>query len=285
MLLIEGGRIDHGSHASNASGPDGRRRPERGREDRAAQGQPGRDADRRHRDHSHTLIISGYAKRSNLILGISVGVDGEPIRERMASPTPRSASRTGRGLDLAKTPDGRQEISMEQASAPISSSSLSCRWIARPTVARISGSMPLARGRICSRARGRELHLPRDGLRLEDQRAGEGQDPVVGQPDRQRRTREETPPAVRRPERPTGRDRRRPAAWLPGAWRTARPSSRGEMDLQPICGVAPGDLARVERSPWRGPNGTGPYLVMPDLIRASTGSAGGQSGLPGQARQ
>ena len=41
VLLIEGGRIDHGSHASNAFGPDGRRRPERGREDRAAQGQPG----------------------------------------------------------------------------------------------------------------------------------------------------------------------------------------------------------------------------------------------------
>ena len=30
-------------------------------------------------DHSHTLTIAGYAKRGNPILGISIGVDDEPI--------------------------------------------------------------------------------------------------------------------------------------------------------------------------------------------------------------
>ena len=30
-------------------------------------------------DHSHTLTISGYAKRGNPILGVSIGVDDEPI--------------------------------------------------------------------------------------------------------------------------------------------------------------------------------------------------------------
>ena len=30
-------------------------------------------------DHSHTLTIAGYAKRGNPILGISIGVDDEPL--------------------------------------------------------------------------------------------------------------------------------------------------------------------------------------------------------------
>jgi alkaline phosphatase len=30
-------------------------------------------------DHSHTLTIAGYARRGNPILGISIGVDGEPM--------------------------------------------------------------------------------------------------------------------------------------------------------------------------------------------------------------
>ena len=37
-------------------------------------------------DHSHTLTIAGYAKRGNPILGISVGVDDEPILGKDGKP-------------------------------------------------------------------------------------------------------------------------------------------------------------------------------------------------------
>ena len=120
VLLIEGGRIDHGSHASNAF---------RTLTDAVALNEAVKTVLRKVNldetlivvtgDHSHTLTISGYAKRGNSILGISVGVDGEPISGRgwQALHHDRLRQRPG-GLDLAKTPDGRQEISMEQASAP-----------------------------------------------------------------------------------------------------------------------------------------------------------------------
>ncbi|MFI0846634.1 alkaline phosphatase [Mesorhizobium sp. IMUNJ 23232] len=80
VLLVEGGRIDHASHESNAY---------RTLSDGAAMNEAVKAILRKVNldetlivvtgDHSHTLTISGYAKRGNPILGISVGVDDEPI--------------------------------------------------------------------------------------------------------------------------------------------------------------------------------------------------------------
>jgi alkaline phosphatase len=80
VLLVEGGRIDHASHESNAY---------RTLSDGAAMNEAVKAILRKvdldetlivvTGDHSHTLTISGYAKRGNPILGISVGVDDEPI--------------------------------------------------------------------------------------------------------------------------------------------------------------------------------------------------------------
>ncbi|CAM5591736.1 hypothetical protein MAUB1S_09991 [Mycolicibacterium aubagnense] len=80
VLLVEGGRIDHASHESNAY---------RTLSDAAAMNEAVKAILRKvdldetlivvTGDHSHTLTIAGYAKRGNPILGISVGVDDEPI--------------------------------------------------------------------------------------------------------------------------------------------------------------------------------------------------------------
>lgn len=80
VLLIEGGRIDHASHESNAY---------RTLSDGVAMNEAVKAVLRKvdldetlvvvTGDHSHTLTIAGYAKRGNPILGISVGVDDEPI--------------------------------------------------------------------------------------------------------------------------------------------------------------------------------------------------------------
>jgi alkaline phosphatase len=120
VLLIEGGRIDHGSHASNAF---------RTLTDAVALNEAVKTVLRKVNldetlivvtgDHSHTLTIAGYAKRGNPILGISIGVDGEPILDANGKPYTTIGFANGPGgLDLAKTPEGRQEISMEQATAP-----------------------------------------------------------------------------------------------------------------------------------------------------------------------
>ena len=80
VLLVEGGRIDHGSHELNAY---------RTLSDGVAMNEALKAVLRKVNldetlivvtgDHSHTLTISGYAKRGNPILGISIGVDDEPI--------------------------------------------------------------------------------------------------------------------------------------------------------------------------------------------------------------
>lgn len=79
LLLVEGGRVDHGSHNGNAY---------RTLSDAVALNEAVKtivdkvDLDDTlvivTGDHSHTLTIAGYAKRGNPILGISVGVDGKP---------------------------------------------------------------------------------------------------------------------------------------------------------------------------------------------------------------
>ena len=80
VLLIEGGRVDHGSHAGNAY---------RTMTDAVALNEAVKTVLRKvdlndtlivvTGDHSHTLTIAGYAKRGNPILGISIGTDGQPI--------------------------------------------------------------------------------------------------------------------------------------------------------------------------------------------------------------
>ncbi len=80
VLLIAGGRIDHASHESNAY---------RTLSDGVAMNEAVKAVLGKVNleetlivvtgDHSHTLTISGYAKRGNPILGVSVGVDDEPI--------------------------------------------------------------------------------------------------------------------------------------------------------------------------------------------------------------
>ena len=80
VLLIEGGRIDHGSHAGNAY---------RTLSDAVALNEAVKAVLRKVNldetlivltgDHSHTLTLSGYARRGNPILGISIDVDGKVV--------------------------------------------------------------------------------------------------------------------------------------------------------------------------------------------------------------
>jgi alkaline phosphatase len=120
VLMIEGGRIDHGSHASNAF---------RTLTDAVAMNEAVKTVLRKVNldetlivvtgDHSHTLTIAGYARRGNPILGISIGVDGEPAlgTDGKAYTTIGFANGPG-GLDLAKNPGGRPEVRMEEATGP-----------------------------------------------------------------------------------------------------------------------------------------------------------------------
>jgi alkaline phosphatase len=81
IMMVEGGRIDHGHHAGNAR---------RALEDAVALDGAVRAAlDMVNlkdtlvlvtADHSHTLVMSGYPIRGNPILGVVTGVDGKIIR-------------------------------------------------------------------------------------------------------------------------------------------------------------------------------------------------------------
>ncbi len=83
VLLVEGGRVDHGHHAGNAA---------RALEDAVALDGAVRAAlDSVNlkdtlvlvtADHSHTLTMSGYPQRGNPILGVVRGVDGEIIEAK-----------------------------------------------------------------------------------------------------------------------------------------------------------------------------------------------------------
>ena len=117
VLLVEGGRVDHGSHAGNAF---------RTLSDAAALHEAVKaivakvDLDETlivvTGDHSHTLTIAGYAKRGNPILGISVGVDGEIARALDDKPYTTIGFANGPGGSKDGRPRG--DITMEQALDP-----------------------------------------------------------------------------------------------------------------------------------------------------------------------
>ena len=117
VLLIEGGRVDHGSHAGNAF---------RTMTDAVALNEAVKTVLRKVNldetlvvvtgDHSHTLTISGYAKRGNPILGISVGVDDKPILAKDGKPYTTIGFANGPG-GMAK-PEERRTLTMEEATDP-----------------------------------------------------------------------------------------------------------------------------------------------------------------------
>jgi alkaline phosphatase len=117
VLMIEGGRVDHGSHASNAY---------RTLSDAVALNEAVKAVLRKvdldetlivvTGDHSHTLTIAGYAKRGNPILGISIDVDGKPILGTDGKPYTTIGFANGPGA--SKEPRERPAITMEQAMDP-----------------------------------------------------------------------------------------------------------------------------------------------------------------------
>jgi len=82
FLMVEGGRVDHAHHAGNAL-----RAMEDGKAYAAAVAAAVKMTSEDDTliiataDHSHTIMLQGYAKRGNPILGLSVGVDekGHPL--------------------------------------------------------------------------------------------------------------------------------------------------------------------------------------------------------------
>ncbi|HGM5455117.1 TPA: alkaline phosphatase [Serratia marcescens] len=117
LLLVEGGRIDHGSHNGNAY---------RTLSDAVALNEAVKTIVNKVNldetlvivtgDHSHTLTIAGYAKRGNPILGISVGVDGKPRLGSDGKPYTTVGFANGPGGTISLTE--RPALTMEQATAP-----------------------------------------------------------------------------------------------------------------------------------------------------------------------
>jgi alkaline phosphatase len=117
LLMIEGGRIDHASHESNAY---------RTVSDGVALNEAVKAVLRKvdldetlivvTGDHSHTLTIAGYAKRGNPILGISIGVDDEPLmsEDGQVYTTIGFANGPGGLKEMVKPP----MLTMEEATAP-----------------------------------------------------------------------------------------------------------------------------------------------------------------------
>ena len=115
VLLVEGGRVDHGSHAGNAY---------RTLSDAVALNEAVKTILRKvdlnetlvvvTGDHSHTLTIAGYAKRGNPILGISVGVDDEPILGMDGKPYTTIGFANGPGGQKGE----RKMLTMEETTDP-----------------------------------------------------------------------------------------------------------------------------------------------------------------------
>ena len=167
LLMIEGGRIDHGSHDGNAF---------RTVTDGVALNEAVKAVLRKvdldetlivvTGDHSHTLTIAGYAKRGNPILGISIGVDGEPILADDGKPYTTIGFANGPGgLEGARGARRAHHGGGDRTRLPPA--------VARPPAERDPrrrGSRHLRDRPVVAPVPGHgrgELHLPRDGLRLE----------------------------------------------------------------------------------------------------------------------
>ncbi len=117
FLLVEGGRIDHASHAGNAfrTLSDGV-----AFNDAIKAALAKVDTDETliivTADHSHSLTINGYPKRGNPILGVAVDVDGEVMTGTDGKPYTTLAFANGPGGN--KEPKARPDITMEQATDP-----------------------------------------------------------------------------------------------------------------------------------------------------------------------
>lgn len=80
ILLIEGGRIDHGHHAGNAfHALSDAKALDEAVATALRMTNPKETLIAVTSDHSHTLTISGYAKRGNPILGVVTNERGEPL--------------------------------------------------------------------------------------------------------------------------------------------------------------------------------------------------------------
>ena len=111
VLMVEGGRIDHGHHAGNAI---------RALEDAMAfdaavaaalaMTNPEETLIIVTADHSHTLTISGYAQRGNPILGLSVSGDGGRTGDGLPYTTLSYANGPGACRVSGKDADGKDVI-------------------------------------------------------------------------------------------------------------------------------------------------------------------------------
>jgi alkaline phosphatase len=117
FLMVEGGRIDHAHHASNAY---------RALSDAVAFNDAIKAALEKvstedtliitTADHSHAFTINGYPKRDNPLLGIAVGVDGKTLVGLDGKPYTTLSYANGPGGH--KEPTARPDLTMEQATDP-----------------------------------------------------------------------------------------------------------------------------------------------------------------------
>jgi alkaline phosphatase len=108
--MVEGGRIDHAHHATNAA---------RALEDTLAFDEAIKTAlDATSRDdtmvivtadHSHTMTISGYGKRDASILGLVKGLDGKPTLAKDGKPYTTLSYANGPGALFAGVENGETE--------------------------------------------------------------------------------------------------------------------------------------------------------------------------------
>lgn len=117
FLMVEGGRIDHASHAGNAF---------RTFSDAVAYNDAIKAALAKvdtndtliiaTADHSHALTINGYPKRGNPILGVAVDVDGNVLVGTDGKPYTTISFANGPGG--TNEPKARPDLTMEQATDP-----------------------------------------------------------------------------------------------------------------------------------------------------------------------
>ncbi len=127
FLMVEGGRIDHGSHANNAY----RTMTDAVAFDKAVKAVLAKVNLKDTliivtADHSHTLIINGYPDRNNPILGLvkergklSVGLDGKPYTTISFGNGP-GAKKDGPRSDLKDTDTTDPEF-LQQSTVPLTS--------------------------------------------------------------------------------------------------------------------------------------------------------------------